>query len=414
MSRATLEISMIVKDGAATLARTIASVAPAADRILVGDTGSLDNTIEVAHDAGAEVVAIPWEQDFAKARNRVLAMGRCDWILSIDADEMLDEEGPEKLTALLQRPEIDAYDVVRWNYVRQATARSSESAPQPNPGTLPAARAFPAYATSVNTRLFRRMDGIYFEHAVHETVIGRLATLGKTRAPADFILHHLGQAEDDEQVRQQKNELYHQLGLKKLKETPQLPSAWFEVGLSQLEYRKRPDEALLFFEKARALGPNQPRNSLFCGICLTALNRLSESLDRLHEAYRIGLRSPVLFEAIGDVHFHAGRYEQARQAYTHGGASPLNAAKLGACETVLLQPETGLARIQRAIDDCPNFVELYDILTTAALLAGKAELANQSAARRLSAQAGEGKAAAADSRQEPHLAYASRRVATTF
>jgi tetratricopeptide (TPR) repeat protein len=376
MSRATLEISMIVKNEAATLARTLASVAAVADRVLVADTGSSDNTIEIARQAGADVVQIPWEQNFAKARNRALAEARCDWIFSIDADEMLDEEGPAKLRALLEDSAVDAYDVVRWNYVRTASARSGECAPIPNPGTLLAARIFPAYVTSVNTRLFRRLEGVYFDSAVHESVVQRLAALGKKRAPANFILHHLGQAENLEELRQQKNEFYHQLGLKKLHEEPHNDAAWFEVGLSELEFHKCPTEALTYLERARALNPTEPRNSLFCGIALTALHRLPEALARMGEAYGLGLRTPVLYEAIGDVYFHAGNYELARQAYEQGGVSPLNAAKLGACETMLGQKEAGLERIQRAIASAPDLTELYDILAAAALVADQKEIAH--------------------------------------
>lgn len=379
MSRASIEISMIVKNEAATLGRALGSVAAVADRMLVADTGSTDATREVARAAGAEVIEIPWENDFSKARNRALAEARCDWIFVIDADEMLGEEGPAQLRALLDNATADAYNVTRWNYVRQATTRSGESAPVPNPGTLPAASAFPAYATCVNTRLFRRREGVFFENPVHESVVARLAALGMTTAPANFILHHLGQAENDLALRNSKNELYHQLGLKKLHESPLNAEAWFEVGLSLFEYKKQPAEALGYFEKARELNPAQPRNSLFCGIALTALKRLNEALPRLGEAYGLGLRTPVLFEAVGDVYFHAGNYEMARQAYEQGGASPLAAAKLGACETMLGRVDEGLARIERAIESCPSFIELYDILTAAALVAGRQEGAQRAA-----------------------------------
>ena len=96
----TVELSMIVKDEAATLARCINSVSSCVDRVVVGDTGSTDATAEIARKCGAEVVQIPWEQDFARARNRVLACAKCDWILVLDADEMLDAQGRQRLPEL--------------------------------------------------------------------------------------------------------------------------------------------------------------------------------------------------------------------------------------------------------------------------------------------------------------------------
>ena len=365
MSRATLEVSMIVKNGAATLQRALASVASVADRILVGDTGSEDATADVARHAGAEVIEVPWENDFSRARNHLLAAARCDWILVLDADEMFDPTGPALLTALLNKPKADAYDIVRWNYVRSANLRSGDNPPLPNPRILPAANAYPAYALSLNTRLFRRHPGVYFEGAVHETVADRIDHLGLKRIPANFVLHHLGQAEDEERVRNTKNEFYFKLGLQKIKAQPKNAAAWFEVGLTELEHYKHPSEALLYFEQARALSPADARSRLFSGICLTALGRLPEAMARLREAFGLGMCSPVLFEAIGDVYFQSGHYELARDAYQKGSISPLNQAKLGACEALTGESSQGLSRIQDAIRRCPEFTELKDILKAA-------------------------------------------------
>ena len=197
------------------------------------------------------------------------------------------------------------------------------------------------------------------------------------------MIHHFGQAEDESAVRETKNELYHRLGLKKIADHPELAEGWFEVGLSELEHFHRPAVALKYFEQASALDPETPRNHLFCGICLTATGKLNEALAQLDIAYRRGLRSAVLFEAVGDVYFQAGRYQQALAAYSGGGYSPLNTAKLGASETMLGATATGLKRIQTAIQQCPNFAELYDILTAAAAEAGDYALAANSADERL-------------------------------
>jgi tetratricopeptide (TPR) repeat protein len=373
---------MIVKNGAATLGRALKSVQPIADRILIGDTGSDDDSREIARALGAEVVDIPWEDDFSRARNRVLAMAQCDWIFVIDADEMLDASGPEKIRPLLAAADVAAYDIVRWNYLCKTTTRCGDAPPTPNPGVLAEAAAFPAYVISFNTRLFRRRPEVYFEYAVHETIVHRLDALGLKHPPANFILHHLGQAEDAEAVRKAKFDLYHRLGIQKVAQQPERAEGWFELGLSELEHHRSAAAALPHFEHARALEPGSARNSLFCGICLTALGRFNEAHARIAEAYQLGSRSPVLFEALGDVYFHTQHYDQARAAYLGGGTSPLNAAKLGACETVLGQPAQGLQRIRAAIEQAPAFAELYDILTAAAMLAGDTKLANESAEER--------------------------------
>jgi glycosyltransferase involved in cell wall biosynthesis len=75
MAEPTIELSMIVKDGATTLERCIRSVASCVDRVVVGDTGSTDATAEIARKCGAAVVQIPWERDFARVRQVRLDTG---------------------------------------------------------------------------------------------------------------------------------------------------------------------------------------------------------------------------------------------------------------------------------------------------------------------------------------------------
>jgi Tfp pilus assembly protein PilF len=383
----TLELSMIVKDGAATLRRCLQSAAPIADRILIGDTGSTDRTVEVAEDCGAEVIRVPWEEDFAKARNRMLAQARCDWILVLDADEMLDADGPARIRELLGRKHVDAYDVWRWNYVRATHVRSGEQPPVPNPVVIEESRRYPAYNLSLNTRLFRRHPQVCFEHSVHETVAGCIDALGLHRMQADFVIHHFGQAEDSEAVRTGKNELYYRLGLKKLEAEPENAAAWFETGLSELEYRRDAAVALPYFERAAQLNPRSARAWLFAGICLVRTGQLQAALERFSTALKLGLQSPVLFESIGDAYFHAAQYAQACAAYQHaeaaGSISSSNEAKLGACEVHLGRAEQGIRRMKQAVEKNPHFAELYDILVAGALLAGNLKLATETAQARL-------------------------------
>lgn len=378
---------MIVKNGSSTLARCFESVSPFIDRIIIGDTGSADATPEIARRFGAEVVEIPWEQDFARARNRVLALSKCDWILVLDADEMLDSHTSPLIEELTARRDMFAYDVWRWNYIREAHSRSGEQAPLQNPFLLEASRPYPAYVLSLNTRLFRRHPGIYFEHCVHETVSGRLDALGLAKSQAKFVIHHLGHVEDSDQVRQGKNELYQKLGLNKLKALPTDHRAHFELGLGEFEHYRRPASALAYFERACELNPQHAPSSLFAGICLIRMGRPAEALARLHRAHTNGLRSPILYESIGDAYFHSGQYVNAREAYERaiaaGGISPLCSAKLGASEVHLGLVDQGLRRMQEAVDANGEFGELYDILVAGALLGGNLPLAAQAAEARL-------------------------------
>src|SRR5271168_5401002 len=121
MSGPSVELLMIVKDGAASLRRCLESVAPLVDRIVLGDTSSTDDTVAIARSFGADILSISWKNDFAHARNSVLQHSRCDWILVLDADEMLDATAIPLLPQAIARPDIFAYYLWRWNYVRNTS-----------------------------------------------------------------------------------------------------------------------------------------------------------------------------------------------------------------------------------------------------------------------------------------------------
>lgn len=385
----TLELSMIVKNGGAALERCLVSAQPFVDRIRIGDTGSTDATMEIARRYEAETIAIPWEEDFARARNRLLDRATCDWILVLDADEMLDARSGRRIRECLAgaAPEVGAFENWRWNYVRDRNMRLGERPARENPGVLEEAAGYPAYVLTPTTRVFRRHPEVRYEGCVHETILGRLRAAGLSMAPADFVVHHFGFAEDAEAERKRKNEAYQRMGEKKLAGRPADAQALFELGLGELEHFRRPAAALEYFERACRSDEGYAAGWLFGGVCLIRLGRLPEAMESLQRAASLGLKSGVYFQALGDAHFHSERFGEACAAYAQlermGEASPLSEAKRGAAEVRLGETQKGIARMQAAVASDPAFAELYDILAAGALLAGYVELAAHTAEARL-------------------------------
>src|SRR3954471_21348325 len=87
-----LSACLIVRDEERDLPRCLAALASVADEIVVHDTGSTDRTREIAKAAGATVIDGTWTDDFAAARNTALAACTGEWILHVDADEVLEAE----------------------------------------------------------------------------------------------------------------------------------------------------------------------------------------------------------------------------------------------------------------------------------------------------------------------------------
>ncbi|AGF52921.1 slr0626 [Synechocystis sp. PCC 6803] len=146
MSMPRLSLCMIVQNEAAFLGDCLASVASLVDEIVIADTGSTDNTVEIATQAGAKVITVPWQDDFALARNQALAATTGDWVLVLDADERLNilvKDGIEKAIAM------DNALVV--NLMRHELG--SNQSPY-----------------SLVSRLFRRHPAVQFNRAYHETI----------------------------------------------------------------------------------------------------------------------------------------------------------------------------------------------------------------------------------------------------
>ena len=93
---------MIVRNEEAVLARCLESVRGAWDQLVIIDTGSEDSTVEIARRYTPEVYREPWENDFGKARNSSFSRARCDYIMYLDADDVLPDAEREKLLQLKQ------------------------------------------------------------------------------------------------------------------------------------------------------------------------------------------------------------------------------------------------------------------------------------------------------------------------
>src|SRR5690348_13490918 len=117
----TLGLSMIVKNEAHTLRMCLGSVQGVVSQIVVADTGSTDRSADIAREFGATVITIPWENDFAKARNASLNAINTDWVLVLDGDEELDRRTAGKIPQLIKRRGVGGYLTPIRNYVPSAT-----------------------------------------------------------------------------------------------------------------------------------------------------------------------------------------------------------------------------------------------------------------------------------------------------
>ncbi len=97
-----ISLCMIVRDEEEVLARCLDSIAPAVDEIVIVDTGSLDRTKEIAAGYTHKLYDFQWCDDFSAARNFAFSKGTMDYLMWMDADDVLP---PASLQALLELKE---------------------------------------------------------------------------------------------------------------------------------------------------------------------------------------------------------------------------------------------------------------------------------------------------------------------
>ena len=105
-----VSLCMIVRDEAPSLRRALESAAPLAEELIVVDTGSVDESREIAVASGAKLREISWPGHFSEARNASLEGALGEWILILDGDEYFSDSLREQVFAAIeQAPEADAF-----------------------------------------------------------------------------------------------------------------------------------------------------------------------------------------------------------------------------------------------------------------------------------------------------------------
>ncbi|MDV2685099.1 glycosyltransferase family 2 protein [Alkalihalophilus lindianensis] len=106
----TISLCMIVKNEELLLARCLDSVVDLVDEINIIDTGSTDNTVQIAKEYTNRVFFYKWNGDFAAARNASFDHATKDYILYLDADDVIEKKDQLKLNKLKETldPSVDS------------------------------------------------------------------------------------------------------------------------------------------------------------------------------------------------------------------------------------------------------------------------------------------------------------------
>ena len=146
-----LSVSIITKNEESNIKRCLDSI-KWADEIIIVDSGSTDNTLEICQTYNCKIIETEW-LGFGKTKQIGVNAATHDWVLSIDADEEVSNELKREILELTQSTQFNAFNIKRVSYYLKKRIKYS------------------GWQTDYPLRLFNKNHGNFNDASVHEAVI---------------------------------------------------------------------------------------------------------------------------------------------------------------------------------------------------------------------------------------------------
>ncbi len=163
-----ISVVIICKNESHIIARTIAAAQQVSDDVVVVDSGSTDGTQQIVSNTGAGLIETEW-QGYGPNKNKGVAAAKHNWILSIDADEILDDTLIRTLNTLVFTETTVVYNILFRAFLGQHMIRFGE------------------WSNDQHIRLYNRTHTTWNEAAVHE---GLVFPPGTRKITLTGYIHH--------------------------------------------------------------------------------------------------------------------------------------------------------------------------------------------------------------------------------
>lgn len=228
-----ISLCMIVKNEEDVIQECLLSASGLVDEIIIIDTGSTDSTIEkigALNLSNVRIEKFEWVNDFSKARNRSLDFATKEWILILDADEVLTYKSKMDLENFVLKDGNSVYTIGIYNHVGKSNVIYS----------------------NVMFRLFKKA-GAYFEGSIHEklNITGSVRVTNFATIPNDICsIEHYGYS-DEIVKKKNKAERNIDISLKELDKNPKDDLRWYNLAAAYLMERNYEEALKCFVEVER-------------------------------------------------------------------------------------------------------------------------------------------------------------------
>lgn len=280
----TLAACLITKNEATSLADCLRSLQHQVDEIIVIDTGSTDDTMDIARSFQARVGTMTWQGDFSHARNYCMNAATTDIILNLDADEIAPADLRTQVEQLATTaPQADPFLgrlLIRSPYVDEQGERR--------------------VAVSHVTRLCTRMPSIRFTGAIHEQLIDLTGTAKRITTP--IVIEHGGYDLPPERMmaKTQRNIALLEQSLSQSSITAEKRAYYlYQLGKSQSVMRQHGAAKESF---ASSLAQTSPDSAYHPELLLAYLHTLKR-LDQATEIWPLLTSALQRYPTLPDLHF---------------------------------------------------------------------------------------------------------------
>ena len=307
MDNPTISLCIIAKNEQDNLANCLNSVKDIVDEIIIVDTGSTDKTKEIAKKFNAKAFDFKWIDDFSAARNESLKHATKDWILVLDADEVIDEEGKKKIKEAVENADDFAgFALEQRSYINKFFEGAIK-----NTSGFELVKLHPFYIPHYLVRLFRNNSGISFRHSVHELVEDSMDEQHLKYKKTDIALHHLGSVKSANFI-DAKADQYSKIILKQLEEQPE--SARYNYQAARM-YVGKGDfaNALKYFEKAAKIDPNYKLVFSEIAKVYLGMNDANHAIEYFRKSMKHNPKNPSPANNLAVICMSIGKFDEAKK-----------------------------------------------------------------------------------------------------
>ena len=256
----------------------------------------------------AKFFASKWNDDFSAARNESIKHAAKDWILVLDADEVIEEKDLQKIKDAVENAEND---IVGFALEQRSYINNFFEGAVKNESDFDLVNQYPFYISNYLVRLFKNNIRIYFKHRVHELVEDSVTEKNLKYKKIDVILHHFGSLKDEKLILE-KTEQYSKIILKQLEEEPNNPRYNYQAGRMYLG-RNDFSNALKYFEKTSRLNPNYKLVFSEIAKIYLQMNDKNRAIEYFKKSMKHNPDNPSPANNLAVVYMSSGKSPQAKK-----------------------------------------------------------------------------------------------------